>query len=153
MTVTGRVTSKFQASPIYRWGSVIGVAAALAGLVDAVATLGSDDGTWRVAFLIASSYAAVYFAWLGYRLWRYPVVRVTADAIEWRHLVGPARRLPIADVAGIRWQDSFDLRLQTRAGDEWSLRLGAMSRKGRERLAFLFNGMFEHGSLSGRGDR
>lgn len=88
--------------------------------------------------LVNGLWLAGYFGWLSFRVLGYPIVRVTSDEIVLRPFGGrtPAR-LPRGQLSALRWQDSFDLRLRTRSGEEHSIRLSQISKSDRGRLVEL----------------
>ena len=137
------VGKRFYARPILRWGVLICVAATMGNVILVIASSGVDAAGWRLALqTLIASYPAIFLVWLGYPLLRHPVVQVTAEAVEWKPLVGGRRKLLVSDISSTHWQDSFDLRLRTSDGEE-SLRVGTLSAKSRKRLASLFDGMLE----------
>jgi len=85
--------------------------------------------------LVSGGGMSVWLGWFGYASWRYPVVRVTSTDIQLRPIGRRVcQRLPAGEVTGLRWQDSFDLRLQVREGQEYSIQMRQIARKDRARM-------------------
>ena len=63
-----------------------------------------------------------WLGWFSASSWRHPLVRITATEIEVGYIGSRSRRrVRLEELVGLRWQDSFDLRLCTRSGTEYSV--------------------------------
>lgn len=138
--VDAETAQEFYAPALLRLFMPIGAAAGLLNATFAVKALAAGvpmpPSPWF--HLVAGLWFAGYFGWYAQLVWTRPVVRITSDAVEIRH---PGRRrvvrLAFDELAGMRWQDSFDLRLCQRAGGEQSVFLKHVGRTDRARLATI----------------
>ena len=85
--------------------------------------------------LLVNAPLAGFFGWCSVVSCSIPVVKLTANRIELRHIGSTVRkRVSLAELVGLRWQDSFDLRLCARSGAEYSIHLSDIGRHDRRRL-------------------
>ena len=85
--------------------------------------------------LLVPAFLLVFFARLSYLTMFVPVVQIDEQAIRWRAMVGRRfQRVNLDEIVGHRFQDSFDLRLQLRTGDERSIHLSQVAKRHRSLL-------------------
>ena len=131
---------EFFAPRIYRGVSPIAAACGVIIAVGSTAQLFSGDhGLWIWFNLLSGLYIAGYAGWFAIGFWRNPVVRITSREVELGQLGSSARRrVLLSELVGLRWQDSFDLRLCARSGTEYSIHLSQVGRSDRQRLEGLW---------------
>jgi hypothetical protein len=85
--------------------------------------------------LFVSVYMFLYFGWMSYLAWLRPAVRIDSRILQWRPgITWKYQRIDLDSIASCRMQDSYDLRLKLKTGDERSLHMSHMSTKERLKL-------------------
>ena len=127
---------EFLAPRIYRVTSPIAAACGMISAAGSAAQLLSGDLGVRIwVTLLTGLYVAGFSGWFAINLWRNPAVRITPREVELGQLGSSTRRrVLLSELVGLRWQDSFDLRLCARSGTEYSIHLSQVARSDRQRL-------------------
>jgi hypothetical protein len=124
---------KFAAPRLGRvlWPSGAIIAAFL--VVSAIVQLNREEAGWSVWLqLIFNTFWGVAFAWMSYLTFCVPAVRIDAGTVSWRTCVrNKFQLLKVQDLVGYRLQDTFDLRLQLKSGEERSIHLSQVAKRDR----------------------
>jgi hypothetical protein len=128
----------FLAPRAIRWGTWVAAACGLLLTGSAVTDLSSGNrltSSWF--FLAIGPLQVAYYVWLA-SLARRPIVHITDREVMIRpiHDRAPAV-VERNELVGLRWQDSFDLRLRLRSGSELSIHMKQIARHDRARLHHL----------------
>jgi len=92
--------------------------------------------------IVTNLFFVVHFGRQVYSAW-HPLVRISATAIASRFLgQAPWTEIALEQVAGTRWQDSFDLRLIRRGGVEHALPWRQLGRRDRAPLVRALSDLF-----------
>jgi hypothetical protein len=109
-----------------RWGSALAATMSLLGL----ATMAWREWTHTLALVLdvtLYTYMLVYFGWMTYMTWHAPALRLSPEAIEWRHPI--SRRfewIERAQVVAWRWV-GFSIYVRLAAGDERGIHFVSLS--------------------------
>jgi hypothetical protein len=118
-----------------RWGGWVSALLGLLLMVLAVTgLLGGDRHFYLWFMLVVSPLQVAYYIWFASRAHR-PVVRITDAEVLIRPILSrdPAV-VERGELVGLRWQDSFDLRVCLRSGGEHSILMKQIARRDRHRL-------------------
>ena len=120
------------------------VAAAISG-VGAIILISRGQTLWWFN-LIAAVFGFCAFGWWSYLALFVPVVRFDSKRLAWRTMATRRfQEVPVRDLVGYRMQDSFELRLRLRSGEERSLHLSQIARNERPRLIVTIEEMVNKG--------
>ena len=91
-------------------------------------------GLRSLAHLLAGSLNLGYFGWMGYYVWKVPVLHFGPIEMRW-HPMGSRRprRMLVAEVTGFRWPYANDLWIESRRGT-WRMSMIGIARCDRQRV-------------------
>ena len=132
-------TGQFYAHWVYRVFLILGAFIAPTLLSFGLWTgLSGWSETRSAVFLVGHLLVTPYMMWMGYHVWRFPMVRITETNLEFRSVDSlKTRTLPTAEITGSHWSDSFFLQIHTTNGRDWPAHLGQLSSHDRNAIAAL----------------